>query len=89
MDGNNQTLIKLKQQVMRRALKSVRISYSYGRTISGVNWCLLKDVSMKEESAGIPTATFQAITTLYGKTIFIKIVHLARAHNGHVNESLQ
>lgn len=44
---------------------------------------------MKEESAGIPAAAFQTVTTLYGKTIFIKIVHLAGAHKGHVSESLQ
>lgn len=44
---------------------------------------------MKEEGAGIPAAAFQAVTTLYGKTIFIKTVHLARAHNAHVSESLQ
>lgn len=45
---------------------------------------------MKKASAGIPAvAAFQAPTTLYGKIIFNKIAYLARAHNGHVSESLQ
>jgi len=43
----------------------------------------------KKANAGIPAAAFQAASTLYGKIIFNKIVHLAGAHNRHVSESVQ
>lgn len=75
---------------MRRALRaSVRVSHGRDRPISGLDQLRLKDTFMKKASTGIPAAAFQAVTTLYGKIIFNKIVHLARAHNGHVSESLQ
>lgn len=75
---------------MRRALQAfVRVSHSRGRPISGLDGLQLKDMFMKKANAGIPAAAFQAATTLYGKIIFNKIVHLARAHNGHVSDSLQ
>lgn len=75
---------------MRKALRAfVRVLHSHGRPISGLDWLQLKDVFMKKANTGIPAAAFQAATTLYGKIVFNKMVHLARAHNGHVSESLQ
>lgn len=68
---------------MGRALSGARTP------TAGLDWLQLGDVLMKEASTVIPAAAFQAAATLYGKIRFNKIVHLARAHNGHVSESLQ
>lgn len=41
---------------------------------------------MKKVNTGIPAAALQAAATLYRNIMFNKMVHLARADNGHVSE---
>lgn len=90
MDRNNQNVSKVEAACNEKGSLSLCQGIAQPcRPISGLDWLRSKDVFMKKASTGIPAAAFQAAITLYGKIIFNKIVHLARAHNGHVNESLQ